>query len=405
MPAYRYKARDKHGKPFSGTMTGKDQSAVAKQLAAMGYIPTSIEETSSTNIQLPFLAGFFNKIKVEEVSIFTRQLLTLQNAGVSMLSSLNIIEKQVKNPQLKDIIKEVGGAVEGGSSLSDALAKYPAVFNELYIGMVKAGEASGLLDQVLERMAQFFEKEIKNRNKIQSATRYPIITLCALAVAFMVVVNFVIPKFASIFAQFKGNLPLPTKILLNISYVMNHYWLLLIVLGVAAFVGFQKYVHTKDGRLRWDAFAMKAPIFGPLITMLVMEKFSRTMSILLTSGLPILQVFEMVTNAVGNAEMSRIINIISANVRDGKRISEPMEMSGLFPPIVVQMVSIGEDTGKLDELLLKVSEYYEQQSDYLIDNFTTLIEPLFIGILGVMVITMALAIFLPMWNMMSLMQH
>jgi len=405
LPNYRYKARDKYGKSSSGMITGKDEASIAKHLGSMGYIPTSIEEADASVMAVPFLKKLFDKVTIDDVSVFTRQLLTLQESGISMLSSLNIIEKQTKKPHFKDILKEVAAAVEGGLSLSEALSKHPKVFNDLYIGMIRAGEASGLLDQVLDKMSVFLEKEMRNRNKIQSATRYPLITLCALAAAFVVVVNFVIPKFAVIFAQFKGDLPLPTKMLLNMSYAMKHFWLVIMIIVIGSVWLFLRYINTKNGRLRWDAFQLKAPIFGPLITMLAMEKFSRTMSILLTSGLPILQVFEMVSNAVGNAEISRIVNAISTNVRDGKRISEPMEMSGLFPPIVVQMVSVGEDTGKLDTLLMKVSEYYEQQSDYLIENFTTLIEPLIITILGGMVLIMALAIFLPMWNMLSLMRH
>ena len=405
MPNYRYKVRDKYGKLSSGVIRGSDKGSVAKHLNAMGYVPISIDETADTDSGIMKLPQFFKRVTPQELNLFTRQLVTMQRSGVPLLTSLNILEKQTTNKYFKDIIKEISASIEGGMSLSDALAKHPAVFGELYTSMVRAGEASGLLDEILMRLTEFGEKEIEYRNKIKSATRYPMITLGALVCAFLVVVNFVIPKFAGIFAQFKTNLPLPTKILLGLNYSMKHYFILMI-LGIVVFVYLvTKYINTKDGRLRWDTFKLDMPIFGKLTMMFVMERFARTMSILIRSGLPILQALDMAARAVGNALVARTISAIASNVREGKSIAEPMGISGLFPPIVVQMVAIGEDTGKLDELLMKVSEYYEQQSDYMLKNLTTLIEPLFILILGAMVLTMALAVFLPVWSLMSVFKH
>jgi MSHA biogenesis protein MshG len=292
-------------------------------------------------------------------------------------------------------------SVESGSSLSEAMMKYRKVFNELYVNMVKAGEVSGLLDEVLERLAEFGERELDNRTKIKTATRYPLITLVALFFAFVIVVTFVIPKFANIFSQFKANLPLPTKILLATSTFMQRFWYIVVLVVVALAFLFLRYVNTKRGRPQWDYVKLRIPLFGPIISMLVMSRFARTMSILIRSGLPILQVLDMVSRTVGNAAVSRTVDEIAANVREGKSISAPMGLSKLFPPIVVQMVAVGEDTGKIDELLMKVSEYYDQQSDYSMKNLSTMIEPVFVLILGVMVLIMALAIFLPMWNLAS----
>lgn len=402
MPNYKYRVRDRYGKSTTGTINGEDKNSVAKHLNNMGYVPIEIEEIKDVQLGLPKFADLFNKVTQTELNVFTRQLLTLQKAGVSLISSLGIIEKQSKNKYFKDIIKEIAGFVESGSSLSEALSRHPKIFSELYINMVKAGEASGLLEEILERLVEFGEKEVDNANRIRSATRYPMITLGALFAAFVIVVNFVIPKFASVFAQFKGNLPLPTKILLGLSFIMRTYWYIVIIgLGILVYLC-RRYVKTTEGRLWWDSVRLKIPVFGNITMMFAMERFARTMSILLRSGLPILQVLDMVSRTVGNAKIARTVNAIANNVREGKSISEPMEISGLFPPMVIQMVAVGEDTGRLDELLMKVSEYYEQQSDYIVKNISTLIEPLFIVILGAMVLVMALAIFLPMWNLISL---
>lgn len=400
---FRYKARDKYGKAVTGVMSGDDTSSVAKHLSAMGYIPIAVEEAKEPEIGLPkFLYNLYKTVSLEDMNMFTRQLLTLQKAGIPLLTSLNVLEKQTKNKYFKDVIKDIIAHVEGGTSLSDALAKYPQIFSQLYVNMVKAGEASGLLDEILERLAEFGEKELESRSNIKAATRYPLITLGALFCAFIIVVTFVIPKFAQVFAQFNTALPLPTRILLGLSFAMKNYWyLIFILIGLLGFA-FYKYINTKNGRLKWDSFKLKVPIFGAVTYMFVMSRFSRTMSILIRSGLPILQVLDMVSRTVGNTVIARTIDNVATSVREGKGISEPMRVSGIFPPIVVQMIAIGEDTGKIDELLMKVSEYYDQQSDYAMKNLTTMIEPIFVLILGVMVLTMALAIFLPMWNLITL---
>lgn len=386
-------------------MGGEDKNSVAKHLSAMGYIPISIEESKELGFGLPKLFGIFNKVAIDDLNLFTRQLTTLQKAGIPLLSSLNILEKQAKNKYFKDVIKEISGLVESGSSLSDAMARYPKIFSELYVNMVKAGEASGLLDEILTRLSEFGEKEADTRSKVQVATRYPIMTLFALFVAFMIIVTFVIPKFSAVFAQFKTALPLPTRMLLGLSVFLKNYWYLAILGITGCAYLFIRYINTKDGRLRWDTVKLKAPVFGQLFSMFAMARFSRTMSILIKSGLPILQVLDLSSRTVANTLISRSIDNVAMSVKEGKGISEPMRISGLFPPIVVSMVGIGEDTGKIDELLMRVSEYYDQQSDYMIKNLTTMIEPILIVFLGAMILVMALAIFLPMWNLISLFNH
>ncbi len=398
---YRYRARDKYGKAATGVINGEDKNSVATHLSSMGYIPIAIEEAKDIAPALPKLFNLFHVVTTEELNAFTVQLLTLQKAGIPLLASLDVLEKQTKSNYFKDVIKEILGYVEGGMNFSDALAKYPGIFNDLYVNMIKAGEASGLLDEILARLVEFSSKELDNRSKIKVATRYPLITLGALVIAFFVLVTFVIPKFAAIYSQFKATLPLPTRILLGLSFVIRHYWPLVIVAIAISGYLFFRFINTKNGRFLWDSFKLKVPIFGPIVTMLTMSRFTRTMSILIKSGLPILQVLDLVSRTVGNTVVSRAVETIATSVREGKGISEPMRISGIFQPMVVQMVAIGEDTGKVDELLLRVSDYYDQQSDYAMKNLSSMIEPVFIVGLGAMVAVMALAIFLPMWNLIT----
>lgn len=406
MKNFRYKAKDKYGRTVTGAMTGEDKDAVAKQLGVSGYVPISIEEhKEASDIVSLFLSGLFKKVTPEELGLFTRQLLTLQESGVTMMMTLSTLEKQTQNNYFKEIIRDITSSIEHGSSLSDSLAKHPKIFPELYVNMVKAGEASGALEDMLRRLAEFEEKDTENRSKIKSATRYPAMTLGALFFAFLIMVNFVIPKFAGIFGQFGKELPLPTRIMLGLSFFMQHYWFVLIGSIIALIYLFMWYIHTDKGRLQWDTFKLKVPVFGPLVSLLTMSRFARTTSILLKSGLPVLQVLDMSARTVGNMRISGVVDAISANVREGKGMSGPMGLSGVFPPMVVQMVAIGEETGKVDELLLKVSDYYDQQSDYMMKNLATLIEPIFVLGLGAMVLVVALSVFLPMWNLISVFNH
>ena len=402
MPNFKYKARDRFGKSTTGIISGSDKETVAKHLDEMGYIPISINQARETDLGLSKIAAFLTRVSARDINIFTRQLLTLQKAGVPLLTSLDTIEKQTKNGKLRSVVREIMADAEHGESLSNALGKHPAIFNEFYVSMVRAGEASGALDEVLGRVLDFGEKDAENSVKIKSAIRYPLITLGALAAAFIVAITFVIPRFAMIFAQFKTALPLPTRMLLTVNFVVRNYWhVTIVIIAILAFI-FYKYINTKKGRLRWDGFRLKVPVLGALVEILAMSRFSRTMAILIKSGLPILQVLDMSARTTANAVIARAVDNMISSVREGKGISEPMKLSGFFPPIVVNMVAVGEQTGKVDELLLSVSDYYDQQSDFMIRNLTSMLEPMFVLILGVMVLTMALAIFLPMWNMVTL---
>ncbi|NQT06963.1 MAG: type II secretion system F family protein [Candidatus Omnitrophica bacterium] len=400
MPVFRYKVRDKFGKQSTGLMGGDSRDAIASHFEAMGYTPITIEVEE--DVKESALLGKRKKIKREDMNIFNRQLVTMIKAGLPLLASLNSLEKQTSSPTLRNIIKDIIKDIEGGSSFSQALKKHPTVFNDLYVNTIKGGEMGGALDIVLERLADLSEHEADNIQKIKSATRYPIITISVLVIGFSVLVTFVVPKFTSIFDQFEGQLPLPTRILIGINYLITNYWYAIIGVGAISFFAGKKYINTKQGRRVWDRIKLKMPVFGTLIFMLTMSRFTRITAIMIRSGVPILAILDMVSGTTGNVLISEAIRDVLKSVNEGKSMAEPMAKSKVFSPMVVQMVAIGEETGQLDDLLFRVSEYYDSQADYIIKNLTTMIEPILIVTLGCVVLLLALAIFLPMWNMISL---
>lgn len=400
MPTYRYKVRDKHGRAVTGLMGGNSEKEVVDNLKKMGYVPVTIGEEKPRKQFLKI--DFLNRIKDEDKVLFTRQMYTLLKAGVPLLTGLEAVGEQTASKKLKDAINKIRADVEGGTSFSDGLAKYPKIFEPLYINMVKAGEASGTLDEVMKRLAEMEEYDMDIKFKIKSATRYPLLALGTLIVAFFVIVTFVIPRFAFFFSQFQMELPLPTRLLLGIYRAVHDYWYIVLIVSAALITAFLKFINTSYGRARWDMFRLKTPIFGPLLFKLYMSRFAKTTSILIASGIDMIHTLDLVTDTVGNVIIARAIAHIKEGVNQGKGLAEPMKVSKLFTPIVVQMVSIGEETGKLDELLINASEHYDQQVNYAMKNLTTMIEPILIFALGIMVLFVALGIFLPMWNMVQI---
>ena len=402
MATYQYKARDKFAKPIVGLMESDSENTIALKLKAMGYIPISITPAEERGKFQEFFNRLFKQIRPSDIIMFTWQFAALLKAGIPVLTSLNTLREETENKYLEDIIGQVARSIEAGESLSSALDKYPAVFNPLYVNMIKIGEASGTLDQVLKRLAILEEYEEKVMLRIKAATRYPVIVIMAIALGFLILTTVVIPRFAQIYAQSKVDLPIPTQILLLINALVRGYWWLLIILGALFIFLFHKLINTKRGRFYWDTFKLKIPIFGPLILKLTMSRFTRISGVLIGSGVPLFDVLGLASRGVGNVLVSNTIENIKTSVSEGKGISEPMKFSALFPPVVVQMASVGEQTGKLDELLLEVADYYDSQIDYTLNNLISLIEPILILVFGCVVLFMALGIFLPMWNLMHL---
>ena len=401
MPNYQYKARDKFSKPLSGVMSADDENAVAIRLNQLGYTPISITEAKQASQVTKFL-GSAVKVKFTDLNMFTRQMATLQKAGLPILLALSALHEQSPNKILKEVIAQISRDIESGLSLSGAIEKYPLIFDPLYINMVASGEVSGKLDQVLERLATLREHDETIRIRIKSATRYPMIVVIAMVVGFIVLTTLVVPRYAKIYAQYTTALPLPTQVLLGINYAVTKLWWLLIMVCSSAYFLFKRYINTKPGRIVWDNLKLKVPIFGGLLLKLSISRFTRITGTLMRSGIPILKILDISSGSTGNVVVSKAIQNIKDNVAEGKGMSEPMKISGLFPPIVTQMVAVGEETGKLDELLIHVSNYYDEQVDYTVSNLTSLIEPILIFVLGLGVLFMALGIFLPMWNLMSI---
>ena len=401
MPNYQYKSRDKFSKPVSGVMVAENENTVALRLTQLGFTPISITEIKETSRADKFLGGAI-RVKFSDLNMFTRQLATLQRAGLPILLSLGALHEQTQNKVFKQVILQITRDIESGLNLSGALAKYPRIFNSLYINMVASGEASGRLDEVLERLATLSEHDETIRLRIKSATRYPMIVVIAMIIGFIVLTTLVVPRYAKIYAQYATALPLPTQMLLWINYAVTKLWWLLIILSAAAYLIFKQYINTKIGRISWDSLKLKIPVFGPLLLKLSISRFTRITGTLMRSGIPILKILDIAAGSTGNEIVSKAIINIRSNVMEGKGMSEPMKVSGLFPPIVTQMVSVGEETGKLDDLLIHVSNYYDEQVDYTVSNLTSLVEPILIFFLGLGVLFMALGIFLPMWNLMSI---
>lgn len=397
MPNFKYNARDNFAKLVSGIVAAASKEEAAKKLGDMGYFPLNIFEVRE--FASAHLLRRFQRVPLEEINTFTRQLYSLLKAGIPLLAALETINAQSANGYFKAIISQVTVDVKGGLSFSEALKRYGSVFDNVYISMIKSAEASGLMVDILGKLSNLIEQDMDTQSRIKAATRYPLLAFFVLCAAFLIVVIFVIPRFTAIYGQFNAQLPLPTRILIGINLVLQKYWYLFILfLGGTGFA-FDRFIHSASGRPLWDNFRLKVPVFGPLVTMLTMARFTRVTGILMKSGIPILEILDLVAQAAGNIIIARAIINIKESVKQGRGISEPMKVSGLFPPIVVQMVSAGEQSGRVDELLLSAADYYDRESGYMIKNLTTYIEPILIFVLAVMVLVMALAIFMPMWNL------
>ncbi|MFC1674549.1 type II secretion system F family protein [Candidatus Omnitrophota bacterium] len=397
MANFKYKARDKFAKAVSGTIVAKDKDDAAKKLKSMDYTPVSISQAKEIGAE-KFLRKL-KRVKPQDLNAFTRQLYSMQKAGVPLLSSFQAIAGQMNNAYFKLVIEEIARDVRGGLSFSDALKKHPQVFDEIYTNMIAAAERGGAMVGVLERLNGLIEQEIDTQQQIKAATRYPLIAFFVLCAGFLIVVTFVIPRFAALYGQFNAVLPLPTRILIGLNIVISRFWyIFFIALGVSSYA-FIHFIHSQFGRPVWDNFKLKLPVLGPLLSMFIMARFTRITAMLIKSGIPILEVFDLVGRTLGNVIIARAVANIRSSVSQGKGISEPMKVTALFPPVVVQMVAIGEQTGKVDELLFSVADYYDRESGYMIKNLTTYIEPVLIFVLGMMVLLMALGIFMPMWNL------
>ncbi len=382
-------------------MEAEDSKGIALQLEKLGYTPVSISpvETSGVYLKLETWLASFQKIKSEEIIVFTRQLASILEAGVPLVEGLDAVHEQVRDKRFKGIVLTIKKEIESGSTFSDALESYEKVFTPLVINMVRAGEKAGILDEVLDGISSLLEKELETREKIKTATRYPLVVMGALSIAFVVLTMFVLPRFVSFFGAFKAELPLPTRILIGINYVaMNYwYWILGAIFGLVYMS--KKILDTEKGRFSWDRFILSTPIFGPLFSKINLSRFCRMLAAMLRSGIPILEALTISSATVGNKVISRVILDVRDEVNQGKSLAEPMKGSRIFPPIAIAMVAIGEKAGSLGGMLNKVADYFDREADYTIKNLTPLLEPILILGLGVLLMIFALGIFMPMWDL------
>jgi type II secretory pathway component PulF len=404
MPLFLYRARDKSGALVTGSLEAASMNEIEASLDRMGLIPIKVM-SGKGSFKLKTLKRYFEKIPPQELIIFSRQLATLFGAGVPLTKALFTLERQASAEAFSRIVKTLREDIEAGSGLATALRKHPAVFPELYASMIEAGEAGGILEEVLRRLAAMLEKNSENRAKIKSATLYPKIVVSGLAVAVIILMSFVVPRFSQLYSSFKIELPLPTRVLIAISDFALSFRYLFLAGAATLFIALKAFLRTERGKDLWDRSILKIPIFGPLILKSVLSRFSRVLGSLYRSGLPILQSLDIVSRAVDNRLIASEVKRIEGEVRAGRPLSEELGKSGKFPPMVVQMVGVGEDTGNLDEMLDKVSEYYDQEVDASIRNLAATLEPVLLAFIFAVVLFLALAIFMPMWDIIKVVKR
>ena len=434
MPKFNYVALDARGQETTGVMDAASSNDVVAHLRQGGYFPTSVEEEGKGSPKTtkkkatkadPAQADvgkkskgsieFFEKktVKGKVLMIFTRQLATLIDAGLPLLRGLTVLAKQEKDATLKKTINALADAVQGGGTFSESLAQHPKIFNRLYINMVKAGELGGVLELVLNRLAEFQEKAQKIKNKVVSAMFYPVVVLLIAILILCFLMVFIVPRFQAIFADMLGGKPLPalTQFVINLSDIVQHaFWPplnLAITVGtvVGFIVGWVFFKQSKFGCTLIDKFALKMPLFGDLNRKSSISRFTRTLGTLVTSGVPILQALNITRETAGNSIIAMAIEKVHDSVKEGESIVSPLEASGVFPPMVISMVDVGEETGQLPEMLLKIAEVYDDEVDNAVSGLTSLLEPIMIVFLALIVGTIVIALFLPLISIISGMQQ
>ena len=402
---YTYKVRDKAGKIQTGEVEGQSSAAVVKALRAKGMTPIKIDEKSSAGLQMEIrIPGLTDRIKVKELAIFSRQFATMVNSGLSLIRALSILVDQTENRALAEIIMKVRTDVEQGIGLSAAMEKHPKVFTKLYVSMVKAGEIGGVLDETLERLADIVEAQVALRSKVKSAMAYPAVVGGLVLVITAAMIIFVVPMFEGLYSEVgdgSAKLPAPTRVLIGMSKALTGFWFIVLPAPIVAMFAFRRWIATEDGRLRWDTIKLKLPVFGKLAHKTAISRFSQTLGVLGRSGVPILQALDIVADTSGNAVLARAIMDVKASVREGESIAEPLTRHKVFPPMVVQMMAVGEETGALDTMLNKVSDFYQREVNDTVDALTSLLEPLLIIVMGVTVGGILIALYLPIFNLAS----
>ena len=408
MAAFNYIGRDAAGSQVKGAMEAANSNAVAEQLLRQRITPTAITETKSTksgagdlaNIDIAELLGF-ETIALDDLIVFCRQMYALVRSGVPILRAINGMAESTSAPKLKQALSEIATQLEGGYELSSALNRHPKLFSPLFVSLVHVGENTGNLDDAFAKLASYFEREQETRKRIKTALRYPSFVLIALAIAIVILNIWVIPTFADMFSKLGAELPWATKALITSSNFFLDYWPLMLVVTIGLYFGIRYYVRTPKGEHAWDRLKTKLPVVGSVIERSILSRFSHSFAIVLKAGVPMTSGLTLVSDAVDNTFMQKKILTMRTAIESGESLLRSAVASTMFTPLVLQMIAVGEETGRVDELLEEVGDYYEREVDYELSTLTARIEPILIAIVAGMVLILALGIFTPMWDMMS----
>ena len=402
---FQYQVRDKTGKIVSGTIDAENQAAVAQKLTSMGYATVSISKANAGMKKDLTIPGFGGKVKLKDLAVMSRQFATMINSGLSLLRSLNILSEQTPNKKLAEILAQVRNDVETGNPLSGAMAEHPDVFPPLMINMIRAGEVGGFLDGVLIQIAENYEAEVKLKGKIKSAMTYPVVVFIMAILAVTGMLLFIVPVFAKMFEGLGAPLPLPTQILVKLSEIVKYGFPFMIVGFIVFVVVWRKVKHKEQVHNVVDPLKLKMPVFGPLMQKIALSRFTRNFGTMLHAGVPILQALDIVADTSGNIVVARAVRDVQESVRSGESLTGPLASHAVFPPMVVQMMAVGEDTGQLDEMLHKISQFYDQEVEATTEALTSLIEPLMIAFLGGIVGAMIIAMYMPIFKVFDLIQE
>ena len=398
---YAYKVRDRSGQLIEGQLEAQSEQLVVTKLREMGFVPVSVSAKTRSMLSTDVKVGR-DKVGLKDIAVFSRQLATMMASGLSILRALAILAEQTESKALANVIGVMKADIERGLSLSEAIARHPRVFPAIYLSMIRSGESGGVLDEVLNRLATTLEKQLELRGKIKSAMSYPIAVAGIVVVIVTAMLMFVVPMFESMYNDLNGTLPLPTRILIGTSGVLTKVWWVVAAVIAVGFVFFRRWVASPSGRLAFDRFKLRLPVFGPLMHKTALARFSRTLASLMRSGVPIMEAFDIVGETAGNAVVGAAVADARERVRHGESVAGALSAHPVFPPMAVQMIAVGEESGAIDDLLERVADFYDQEVEATVGSLTSLIEPLLMVFMGVAVGGMVIALYMPMFKVIDL---
>jgi MSHA biogenesis protein MshG len=405
MAEFSYKGRSSDGRLVNGRTAGESVEQVAQRLISTGVIPIEIASigvvAGSLNLEKLGRRLGLGGVTTTDLVMFSRQMYTITRAGIPLLRGLRGLIASTHNAILRETLEDMLESLEGGRDLAASFARHPKVFPSLYVSIVSVGEATGTLDKSFQRLTEYLTQEQKMHDSVKGAVRYPIIVMITIVLAMVFMSTFVIPKFAPVFAQLKGEMPLPTRLLLGSSMLVREYWMYTLTAVALCVFGVRSYLNTQDGRYKWDRFKLRLPVIGKLMYESMLSRINRSMAISLAAGMPMTQTLAVIARSSGNLFVSEKIQILASSVERGESLHRAATASAMFSPLVLQMIAIGEETGALPELLDEAAGYYEREVDHAVKNLSSSIEPILIVVVGGMVLILALGIFMPLWEVIS----